>query len=266
MKNTIPYRTTGRLQRGLRRKFGKKEHKKKMSELEQQTDRKVESKYAGKKECHPKGNVRIFDSDSPPYTLHAGGRTRGAIPYVGSLVLDFSGCQPVSPVSVYGSLGVTRTRSYLNYTLIQVDWEDFRTPSVGEMFWRALCDDILEEAARKQETNERLHVVVMCVGGHGRTGTALAILGCLLGFIPEDMDPVTWVRKHYCEEAVESHAQLDYIERITGRKVEEHPASSVYLQSGYAGGYGDDYGYWQQWEDVDDDYDRWERWWEKCGD
>jgi protein-tyrosine phosphatase len=82
----------------------------------------------------------------------------------------------------------------------------------------------------------------MCQGGHGRTGTALAILGCLLGVIPEGADPVVWVREHYCLEAVETSKQISYIEKITERKVKATASSGW-------GQYGGTYGAWEGWDD-----------------
>ena len=58
-----------------------------------------------------------------------------------------------------------------------------------------------------------------CQGGHGRTGTALAIIGALSNCIPPGVDPVAEVRRRYCDLAVESAAQIEYIEAITGREV-----------------------------------------------
>jgi len=55
-------------------------------------------------------------------------------------------------------------------------------------------------------------VLVHCMGGHGRTGTALAILLGLSGAMKKD--PVAWLRKHYCEEAVETKKQIEYIQSL----------------------------------------------------
>jgi protein-tyrosine phosphatase len=48
-------------------------------------------------------------------------------------------------------------------------------------------------------------VEIGCLGGHGRTGTALACLAVLAGTPPDDA--VAWVRATYCEKAVETDAQ-----------------------------------------------------------
>lgn len=63
-------------------------------------------------------------------------------------------------------------------------------------------------------------VLIYCMGGHGRTGTAASIIACLGGIIkPEDGCPVLWLRKAYCDKVVECNEQLDYIQHITGRPV-----------------------------------------------
>lgn len=186
--------------------------------------------------CHS-GNVLVMTSDTPPFSIYAGGRTRGAVPYVGSLVLDFSGLEAACPLTVAGGMALPRTRTYNAYTLVQLDWDDYQAPPVDQEFWTGLRDDIRDLSLTLQQQGERLRVVVMCSGGHGRTGTALAILGCLLGFIPATDDPVAWVRAHYCVNAVESYAQIQYIERITGRKVQEQPGQVYPQRSGHAFGH-----------------------------
>lgn len=77
-------------------------------------------------------------------------------------------------------------------------------------------------------------VLLYCYGGHGRSGTAAAILCSLAGLIPEGQDPVAWLRNKYCHQAVESDSQLDYIEEITGRKCVVAAAKS-YTPTHYTG-------------------------------
>ena len=55
-------------------------------------------------------------------------------------------------------------------------------------------------------------VEVGCLGGHGRTGTALACLAVLAGH-PAD-DAVAWVRRTYCDRAVETDEQADYVRAL----------------------------------------------------
>lgn len=74
------------------------------------------------------------------------------------------------------------------------------------------------------------HIVVFCEGGHGRTGTVATVLLYFLGAFddangePEAVDPVWWLRKRYCHEAVETFEQVDYIEKMTGLTVGVEPS------------------------------------------
>jgi hypothetical protein len=58
-----------------------------------------------------------------------------------------------------------------------------------------------------------LNVAVACHGGHGRTGTTLAIVGYLCGALKS---PIREIRKKYCSRAVETESQVALVERITG--------------------------------------------------
>ena len=79
-----------------------------------------------------------------------------------------------------------------------VDWPDFGVPADAGAFAAAL-----ERTLRRARAGERIEVG--CVGGHGRTGTALACLAVLAGHPPDDA--VAWVRRAYCDRAVETSDQ-----------------------------------------------------------
>jgi protein-tyrosine phosphatase len=81
-------------------------------------------------------------------------------------------------------------------------WPDFGVPADGESAAAALRD--LLGRARAGETVE-----LGCIGGHGRTGTALACLVVLAGLGPDDA--VGWVRAHYCRHAVETGRQEAFV-------------------------------------------------------
>lgn len=97
---------------------------------------------------------------------------------------------------------------------LALDWEDGDVPGLTADWWRAFY-----KALSAVEGD----VVFYCFGGHGRTGTALSILAGL-GGLQKQGCPVMWVRKHYCMEAVETFAQVDYIEEVTGKKVLVQPS------------------------------------------
>lgn len=97
--------------------------------------------------------------------------------------------------------------------LLHFGWPDMGIPKLTQTQWLQIIGSILTDANASK-------VYVCCVGGKGRTGTALAIIGVMLSLIPEGKDPVQWVRNNYYKDAVETKAQAEYVENITGRKVE----------------------------------------------
>jgi hypothetical protein len=85
-----------------------------------------------------------------------------------------------------------------------VEWPDFGIPDTSALV------DALERLREKIRAGER--VEIGCLGGHGRTGTALACLLVLIGH-PRD-DAVRWVRENYCPKAIETAEQEAFVTRI----------------------------------------------------
>jgi protein-tyrosine phosphatase len=83
-----------------------------------------------------------------------------------------------------------------------LDWPDFGVPADPALVLVALRS-VLDRARAGEQ------VEVGCVGGHGRTGTALACLAVLAGH--PATDAVAWVRASYCQKAVETAAQEAFI-------------------------------------------------------
>lgn len=83
----------------------------------------------------------------------------------------------------------------------QLTWVDFGVPDAAEL--RAALEDLLDRARRGER------VEVGCLGGHGRTGTALACLAVLTGTPPDEA--VDWVRATYCHKAVETDEQRAFV-------------------------------------------------------
>jgi hypothetical protein len=80
-------------------------------------------------------------------------------------------------------------------------WVDLGVPDATEL--RVALEDVLDRSRRGE------HVEVGCLGGHGRTGTALACLAVLTGTPPGEA--VAWVRATYCEKAVETDEQDAFV-------------------------------------------------------
>lgn len=83
-----------------------------------------------------------------------------------------------------------------------LDWPDFGVPDdVG-------CVLVALKAVQAHARAGQ-HVELGCVGGHGRTGTALACLAVLGGQSPQEAVP--WVRANYCSQAIETPEQADFV-------------------------------------------------------
>jgi hypothetical protein len=85
-----------------------------------------------------------------------------------------------------------------------VDWPDFGVPE------ETAITNALRSLLARAHTGQR--VEVGCIGGHGRTGTALACLAVLTGC--PAAEAVAWVREHYCAKAVETQGQEAFVTRF----------------------------------------------------
>ena len=88
------------------------------------------------------------------------------------------------------------TREFIYFPI-----QDMSTPKDAVEFkaminW--LCDQIT--------AGKSVHVG--CLGGHGRTGLVLA---AIVKVLAAEQDAITYVRTHYCEKAVETHAQAAWL-------------------------------------------------------
>lgn len=86
-----------------------------------------------------------------------------------------------------------------------VDWPDFRTPRDD-----ADALDAIRELVRRAEQGQRVEVV--CDGGTGRTGTAIAAAAMLGGMGAGEA--ISWVRAHYRPRAVETSAQERWLAHL----------------------------------------------------
>jgi hypothetical protein len=87
---------------------------------------------------------------------------------------------------------------------IQLDWPDYSVIRMPREFWAKLL---------KYLEDNKLRMLVFCTGGHGRTGTALAVMMTMvLNYTPKQA--IEWVRKNYCDEAIETTMQEFYIEQM----------------------------------------------------
>jgi protein-tyrosine phosphatase len=108
------------------------------------------------------------------------------------------------------------------YKEICLDWPDMGVVDLPKEFWL----DLIKVFDKKKSK-----VLMFCLGGHGRTGTAMAVLMVLgLEYTPEKA--VEWVRTNYCKQAIETWKQIDYIYSMVGRKAPPSKERKDFSSSG----------------------------------
>lgn len=122
-------------------------------------------------------------------------------------------------------LGLYLERSWRPTGLaLTVDWPDYYEPRHLEAAYVSIC-----YAYNKAEIG--LTVEVSCLGGHGRTGTALACMA-VIGGLPAQ-EAIDWVRGKYCSKAIESPEQEWYVTWFLARhNNEELPPRPKKIASG----------------------------------
>jgi len=97
-------------------------------------------------------------------------------------------------------------------------WEDGYT---GEIMYIPIEDySVLPKWVEAEMVNKVLDllmsgkkVAIFCIGGHGRTGYFTSLLLGKLGI----KDPIDYLRKKYCEKAVEANCQVEAIANFLDR-------------------------------------------------
>lgn len=118
---------------------------------------------------------------------------------------------------------------------IHIKWPDFSIPQVDKEFWTKLSRFLKKKGRDKERFNKVYKVMIHCMGGHGRTGTALAILASLCtdeGWQGEDL--LEKIRRFHCSKSVENKKQIKYIEKILGFKLKGDGTKSLYSLRGSA--------------------------------
>ena len=119
-----------------------------------------------------------------------------------------SGLAPVSANAAAQGLLPEELYKFAPPPMLTLQWSDAGVPALPISYWEAMLAFL--QGFHKD-------VYFCCDGGHGRTGTALSIIYGLACKKP--VDPVAVIRKCYCNEAVETTSQVEYIEHITGQRV-----------------------------------------------
>ena len=173
------------------------------------------------KPCH-EGSVKLFKDPQTGIWVSGGGVQRGVEIGFGDLAIalvpDSTGFE-IQTEGFEAKFIKPRPRIY-------IPWADFDIPNLFAEDWK----NVVKEVRRLKK-----NTVVYCMGGHGRTGTALAILAVLMGV--KTKNPVEYVRTNYCKEAIETEEQIKYIEYVTGcdlkdeiKKYRKKEKSNIYTQ------------------------------------
>lgn len=103
----------------------------------------------------------------------------------------------------------------------------------------SLFKELIEWVSVQLIAGKKVHMG--CIGGHGRTGLVMA---ALVKHMTGEVDAITYVRDNYCQKAVESKAQIEFlgkhfgIKAVAGSKDYLHDTSSRDYVSPYAKGTG----------------------------
>jgi hypothetical protein len=166
------------------------------------------------KECHKDGSYLFTIGQA---RIHAGSRRTQydnfqlCINLLGTSEQDFIFSQNKEVGSRF-----KRTQKILHIEQkpeIIFNWPDGSAPVLTKKEWLVFIEEL---SAIKG------NVLIHCWGGHGRTGTLLAILGFLSGAMKGDC--IKYLRERYCEKAVETEAQFKYLEKTIGLTTNEKPS------------------------------------------
>ncbi|MFI7005140.1 protein phosphatase [Streptomyces sp. NPDC050145] len=111
---------------------------------------------------------------------------------------------PAGPLPAYGVYLLGAPPEPVDWESDWLRWPDFRLPA-DPARTRAVLSDVLRRCSGER-------VELACLGGRGRTGTALACLAVLDG-VPSD-EAVAYVRRHYDPRAVETPWQKRYVRKF----------------------------------------------------
>lgn len=149
-----------------------------------------------------------YDADPLPYDLafdigRTGEKTTGDFPAIAASKRSNSGIVLQAPEHFSKLNSLLRKPT----PIVDILWPDFGVPlAAGFDFWTEIADVI-------DEHYKGASVLVSCTGGHGRTGTFLAILNALLNDRGAEQS-INDIRTQYCSRAIETKAQEQYIADI----------------------------------------------------
>lgn len=119
----------------------------------------------------------------------------------------------VHDADIYVGFDLSMAKNEMSYPWVAGESFLFYIPDMGVPADRIGFKSLVEWIAKELENNLKVHIG--CIGGHGRTGMVLA---ALVKHMTGNEDAITYVRKHYCQKAVESNAQVEFLYKEFGIK------------------------------------------------
>lgn len=189
----------------------------------------VASTWTSSKDCH-KGNVLAFEAAG--LRVFGGGSSHNLVPEKADVWIQLAWSSYSNSSKAWKLPAKFKSAKFL------VSKPDLVIPmeitdgaglpaSLTADFWTTFWVDL--------QMLDKRDILVSCMGGHGRTGMVLTCLALAAGVVPAGNDPVAWIRDRYCEKAVETKAQITYIEEAFGVKVASAPKPIVTPLSTYKG-------------------------------
>jgi len=179
-------------------------------------------------ECHW-GNLEVFSTEYSVY--YGGGKTRGAKTGEVDVIIDLAprtygtgtGYATTSPlysklltlkgVDEFLQRVVDKEKDYKKDQItFELDWDDLGVPPFTKKFFEEFAA-ALEDGSRAflESRKTKRKILVMCAGGHGRTGTMIAILALINGALAGDKKVLENIRDMYCPNCVEAFCQAELI-------------------------------------------------------
>ena len=165
-------------------------------------------------QCHSGNNPILKLGDG---TLYAGGKSRGADYRKDNLmVIDLTGStydisSDIEAINQIASAGFPTLMQSLykpeqsKTGILHFYIPDMKIPRFHTKYWDFLVKDVQNLLLGGKD------VLIMCQGGHGRTGIAVSIVAHKIAPHLTKNDPITWLRKIYCEKVVETQEQIQYV-------------------------------------------------------
>lgn len=154
--------------------------------------------------CAHKGDDVILQVGNVTF----GGATGKSIPWStpADLIVDCAGEARRFDSSHKFPLKYNKLRSFVSDEIerIEISWSDGAAPPLQRKFFEELPKVV-----------GRGHVVFNCIGGHGRTGTALAAM-LIVHQKMSACEAIETVRKMHCENAIETNAQVQWLCDLAG--------------------------------------------------